>query len=347
MDQVQLRLLKQRIIAQADNPNGNVRRMVAMAIRELNIRDEIVSILNKYLVDKQWQVRFEAVRTLKYTSAGDKDSAISFLARRLGIEYGDLRGGILAILSGNVTTEKEGDVAKKEIVGEVKKEIAISIAWLDHAILIDPLMAGLASENPNIQIAGAVGLGNVGHPKAVPELEKAATNSALDSKVRKAAIVSLGKIKEKNSFNSLKQLIDDKSEDIRKEAVIAINHLKHENAHEVFLRTIKDSSPSVREVSCIALGNVKKREYIEYLFDALKDLQPNVRKAAAEAIGSWREIESIPYLLDRMDDGNEYVQNEIALAYLRFPRILDRLNIEDFLLGKTTIDQEEVVDEAN
>ncbi len=331
MNVVQLNRLKARIVELADHPNGNVRRAVALSLREFKISENTVSILNRYLVDKQPMVRLEAAKTIRY-NYGDSESAVSFLAKRLGCDYNSLRPTVLSILSGSVSTEKEGDVKKRELIAEVKREIAVSAAWIDHDLLINPLIQYLGSDNPQARIAGAVGLGNIGHPKACAPLEELALKSEEDTKVRKPAIVSLGKIKEPSSAESLARLTEDKSDEVRREAVIALNHIKPEGAEEVFLKTISDESPAVREVSCIALGNLKNRDHMEKIVACLKDTQPTVRKAAASVLGSWREIDSLPFILDRIDDGNEFVQNEVALAYLRMPRSTGRNDLEVFFL---------------
>jgi len=333
MDKVKLNKLKSTILSMAEHPNANIRKFVAIAIRELNIKENTVSVLNKYIIDKQPVIRLESAKTIRYV-AGNTDSAVSMLIKRLGVDYNEARPLILGIISGNVSTEKDADVNKREPIADVKKEIAISIAWLDHSLIVDPLLTYLNSDNESGKIAGAVGLGNVGHPKALEALEKTALDAAVDIKVRKAAIVSIGKIKSITSFETLKTLVEDKSDEIRKETVIAMNHVKHEESEQIYIKTINDDSPSVREVSCIALGNLKDKQYMPNILGLLNDLQPNVRKAAASVLGSWREKNAIPFLLERIEDGNDFVQNEVVTAYLRVPKPTS-FDLEEYLLNFT------------
>ena len=332
MDILEIGRIKENILELAEHSNANIRRVVAIAIREFDLKDGTTTILNKYLIDKQWTVRYEAAKTIKY-HFGNKESAVNFIAKRLDVGYDKLRPTILSILAGNVKTEKEkeGDIAKKETVAEVKKELAISAAWIDKSLILNPLLGYLDSTNPQHRTAGLVGLGNIGNPESLKKIEEIAQKDE-ELTVRKSAVVAIGKIKSSQSFEILKTLVEDKHDDIRREAVIAINHIKPENADEILIKSIFDSSPRVREVACIALGNLKNKEHLPYIIKLLDDKQPNVRKAAANVLSNLREINALPYVLKKITDSNEFVQNEAALAYIRFPRITGKIDMENFLI---------------
>lgn len=331
MEKKKLSHLKEKILDLADSSNPNIRRMVAVAIRELNIDEGGLTVLGKYLTDKQWQIRLEAAKSMRFVHS-DRETAYNLLAKRFDVDYSYLRGIVLAIVRGEVTTDQDGDVNKKELQAEVKAEIAVSMAWLDHSLVIDPFKALISSDLTPNKTAGIVGLGNIMFSDAASIIEPLALKRDEDIKVRKAAIVALGKMRAQSSFETLKKLSEDNNDDIRKEALIAINHIKPEGADIIYKKCIGDKNAGVREVACIALGNLKNRDNLGEILQFLNDNHASVRVAAARVIADWKEPGSFPSLLERVSDGSEQVQNEIATAYMKIHRNSNNFNLENYLL---------------
>ncbi len=317
------------ILMLSESKNDNIRKMVAVAIRDFEIKDGTAQILMSYLTDKNPNIRFEAAKSLRYV-APKNGAANSVFAKRLGVNPQDLRQTVVAILSGKDPNKdkKNEDIAKKEPIPQIRNELARSAAWLDESLVIEPLLSYLASSNPQSKIAGAVGLGNIEYPETLSALEKVALNKEEDVTVRKSAIVSIGKIGHISSTETLKGLTGDKSDEIRKEAIIALNHIKPEDGDKIYLDFLTDGSHSVREVACIALGNTNMREHLGTIASMLDDPHPVVRKAAASVLGSWRDVSVAQYLMNHITEDADECLNEIALSYMKILRPEGRLIVD-------------------
>lgn len=318
-----------QILILSESKNDNIRKMVAVAIRDFEIKDDTAQILMSYLTDKNPNIRFEAAKSLRYV-APKNGAANTLFSKRLGVNPQDLRQTVVAILSGKdpFKEKKNEDISKKETIPQIRKELARSAAWLDESLVIEPLLSYLTATNSQSRIAGAVGLGNIEYPETLSALEKVALTKNEDLTVRKSAIVSIGKIGHTTSTETLKELTKDNSDEIRKESVIALNHIKPEDGDKIYLDLLTDGSHIVREVASIALGNTNMREYLETIASMLDDPHPAVKKAAASVLGSWRDTSVAQYLMKHITEDSDECQNEIALSYMKISRPEGKLIVD-------------------
>jgi hypothetical protein len=141
--------------------------------------------------------------------------------------------------------------------------------------LADPQLRQAASEAP-------IGIGS----PAVPPLVAALGHVWCD--LRKAAALTLGEIRDKDSLPALIRALRDKDWAVREAAVIALGKLQDSAALDPLCQALLDSDEWVRQRAAQVLGELGDPDAMEALIAARQDRDELLVKHAEEAIRAIR-----------------------------------------------------------
>lgn len=181
--------------------------------------------------------------------------------------------------------------------------------------------------------------------KAVPVLLNCLKDKKSNYKVRFAAADALGKIGDKNAFDSLTLIAcdtDEKSAYVKESAITALGNLGDDRAIDVFSSIMsskevfldKFSYLKERIIEAISKLDISKnKKAIDILKTSLLDLSPTVRINTIEALMNLDNLCGWDLIYDRLlyDDNFEVKKNAlIALYNLSDRKILDEVILGDF-----------------
>ncbi len=140
----------------------------------------------------------------------------------------------------------------------------------------------LSSEIPELRMAAANALGQLGEPSAVPAL----INSLADDnpQVRIRACSSLAVIGHSRAVPALIELLSDANGQVRHEAAVSLASIGDDQALYALLNMLDDENPSIRRIAASSLGQAGSVRAVQPLADALADEHSAVRSAAVFSI---------------------------------------------------------------
>ncbi len=140
----------------------------------------------------------------------------------------------------------------------------------------------LSSEIPELRMAAANALGQLGEPSAVPAL----INSLADDnpQVRIRACSSLAVIGHSRAVPALIELLSDANGQVRHEAAVSLASIGDDQALYALLNMLDDDNPSIRRIAASSLGQAGSVRAVQPLADALADEHSAVRSAAVFSI---------------------------------------------------------------
>lgn len=141
-----------------------------------------------------------------------------------------------------------------------------------------------------VKIFSSADLDNMRNSEDVEGLVNA-LNPDEDKKIREKAAYILGDIHaEKAAVESLIQVLDDEYWPIRKVAVLSLGRIGDRQAVEPLIKVLKDDYWHVRETAALALGAMGDKRAVEPIIAALKDGDLNVRCEVVDALGNLGAI---------------------------------------------------------
>lgn len=186
---------------------------------------------------------------------------------------------------------------------------------------------------------------NYQNKACVPILLNCLNDKNSNYKIRLAAAEALGKIGDKNAFESLSNVINDEKENsayIKESAVTALGMLGDNRALDVFdtiLNTKQmflDKFSYIKERIIEAISKLeisKDKKALNILKNALMDNSPRIRISAIEALQNSEFDNSYELIYDRLlyDDNLEVKKNAlIALYNISDRKILDKVLEGDY-----------------
>ncbi|MEW6381536.1 MAG: HEAT repeat domain-containing protein [bacterium] len=172
---------------------------------------------------------------------------------------------------------REKSLPAREIVPASEKIIS-------HPVnAVEPLIADLKDQDPQVREDAAEALGKIKNVRAVEPLIAALKDES--PKVRENAAEALGRIRDAGAVNSLIVALQDEDRNVREEAAEALGRIgKAGAAVEPLIAALRDEDQEVREEAAEALGKIKDLRAVEPLIAALKDEEPEVKENAARAL---------------------------------------------------------------
>ena len=140
----------------------------------------------------------------------------------------------------------------------------------------------LSGEVPELRMAAANALGELGVEDAVPALAKVFDDS--DSRVRARAARATGVIGDQRATEPLTGLLSDPKASVRLEAAEALGRIGNRQALQALLELYDDSDERVRRIAVSGFGNFENDRPVEALIDALGDDVSAVRRTAVYSL---------------------------------------------------------------
>ena len=140
----------------------------------------------------------------------------------------------------------------------------------------------LGSEVPELRMAAASALGQLGEPSAVPKLVEALDDENPNVRVRAAA--ALSQLDHPKAVPALIEKLSDPRGDVRREAAVALASIGTDQALAALLDMLDDPNTSIRRIAASSLGEAGSVRAVQPLTDALNDESSAVRSAAVFSI---------------------------------------------------------------
>ncbi|MFB6165000.1 MAG: HEAT repeat domain-containing protein [Haloarculaceae archaeon] len=140
----------------------------------------------------------------------------------------------------------------------------------------------LSADVPELRMAAANALGELGKTDVLPQLLEALEDS--DPRVRARVARALGRLADARAVDGLIERLTDPSGEVRKEAAEALGTIGNQRALSALLTMFDDDRPVVRRIAVGAMGNFGDARPVEGLVAALSDEDPSVRRTAVYSI---------------------------------------------------------------
>ncbi len=140
----------------------------------------------------------------------------------------------------------------------------------------------LGSDIPELRMAAASALGQLGEASAVPNLAKALEDENPNVRVR--ACAALAQLDHPKAVPALISRLSDPHGKVRREAAVALASIGTDQALAALLDMLDDSSTSIRRIAAASLGEAGTVRAVQPLTNALNDESSAVRSAAVFSI---------------------------------------------------------------
>jgi HEAT repeat protein len=161
------------------------------------------------------------------------------------------------------------------------------------------LIQAVLSPNPNTKMGGALYLGMVSDPNAMPILLKIITDKTLPVPVRTMVTYSVGSMKKREALSPLISLLKEASKELQLAAAYAIGNLGFSDvdASAALLDKCQDRQWDIRHAATVALGQIKDPRALEYIKHLLKEeKESSSRVELIRALGDLGGEEAITIL---------------------------------------------------
>ena len=140
----------------------------------------------------------------------------------------------------------------------------------------------LTSDVPELRMAAASALGQLGEPSAVPKLVNALEDE--NSNVRVRACAALAQLDHPKAVPPLIERLSDPHGEVRREAAVTLASLGTDQALAALLDMLDDPNTAIRRIAAASLGEAGSVRAVQPLTDALNDESSAVRSAAVFSI---------------------------------------------------------------
>ena len=201
----------------------------------------------------------------------------------------------------------------------------------------------IKNQNPNHKTLAIKVIASYKNTKAVPILLECLKDENSNYKVRFAAADALGKIGDKNAFDTLSLIAsneNEKSTYVKESAVVALGNLGDKRAINIFSSILSDKQMFLDKFSYLKeriveaiskLDVANETKAIEILKKSLLENSPCVRISAIEAFMKLETKESYDLIYERLrnDESIEVQKNALVALY----NLSDRKILDEVLMG--------------
>jgi len=300
------------------DPEPEIRKRVAVILS--NIGKPAVEPLTRYLASWQGSVDPWLVELLESLKPAE---GVDFLLKHLNEAEPAVRSAIAKALGaiGIEYKNEPGMVTVKAMEGllellrdlnpQVQVAAAVALGNLGREAAVNPLLDELKDDNPEVRKAAAVALGKIGTTAAGAELNRLANNDPV-VEVQEAARQALEQISER----SVRSLLEALSSADMNEWEAAMNKLLA--AGQVALpplkRLAKRGDVDIRRLVAGVLGMIGDQSGLEPLCWLVDDAESGVRLAAVQALGKIRHVRAAERLSQLLEDPDPKIAGMAANA---------------------------------
>lgn len=204
----------------------------------------------------------------------------------------------------------------------VRRDMARYLGELRYKKATLDLVEKLKDPDPEVRIACAYALGNIGARHTMGILRDVLDDTGEEMPVRLAAAVALGQMGDQQAVRFLIYQLTSTDEKVRTPAVEALRAIG-KPAAKLLEEAAKDKDPLRRWGAVAALGETGDPKVAPVLLKALQDESSDIRAVASSALGKLRYAGAIPKLVQALGDKSEQVQAhaEWALEQIGNPAI--------------------------
>jgi HEAT repeat protein len=155
---------------------------------------------------------------------------------------------------------------------------ADSADWVKAKAFTEALSADL----PELRMAAANALGDVGDPDAVPDLIERFDDP--DPRVRARAARACGEIDDARAVEPLTDLLGDRKATVRRAAAESLGRIGNRQALSALLGLYEDEDDRVRRIAVAGFGTFENDRPVDALIEALGDPSAPVRRTAVYSL---------------------------------------------------------------
>jgi HEAT repeat protein len=202
----------------------------------------------------------------------DREDVIDALVEAATAEEGDVVAAAVDSLDELGREAVEALVARR---AEVDPEGA---DWVRATAFANALSADV----PELRMAAANALGDVGHAETVPQLVERFDDP--DARVRARAARACGRIDDARAVEGLAGLLGDPKGTVRREAAEALGRIGNRQALAALLGLYDDEDERVRRIAVAGFGTFHNDRPVDHLVDALDDEAAAVRRTGVYSL---------------------------------------------------------------
>ncbi len=275
-------------------------RLAAMEpLVELGFVEAVPPLLHLVFYDESETVRKAAAATLGRLAPSDAAGRLGQVAehedpelRILAVEgLGEM--GVLAAIDPLFKSALTDDDFR------VRQAAARGLGRTSHPRALNLVWAAFNNEDPDLRVAAAEILGEMGNLWAMGPLAEAALYD-VEKRVRIAAAKALGKLEPKGALERMVGPLERGNSEVRVAAAEAMSYLRNGNALVPLAEAaLLEDVEAVRTAAAISMGVLDSERAVQLVLPFLEDARGNVRLAAVEAlanIGNESAAEHLPDL---------------------------------------------------
>jgi HEAT repeat protein len=195
------------------------------------------------------------------------------------VSAADEEEGQVAAAAVDALDQQGQDAVERLLVRMADVDVDADAAdWVKAEAFMGALEAGV----PELRMAAANALGELGESDAVPGLVDRFEDP--DPRVRARAARACGDIGDPRATGPLAGLLSDPSADVRREAAEALGGIGNRQALEALLDLYDDADERVRRIAVGAFGQFDNDRPVDPLVRALGDASPAVRRTAVYSL---------------------------------------------------------------
>jgi len=217
----------------------------------------------------------------------------------------------------------------KDSSREIRQLSAQALGAVGDKSSVPALKEMLSDPNDSLKITVAVALAKLGDRAGIAEIRKILKNvpqlsdnpkplervkAIAKGTVRAQAARELGNLKDIDSIELLKIMIDDEDGRVADASLIALAKMGDPAGKKEFISALESTKQEVRAKAAEALGEIGDQNALEPLRKRLKDWDKGAKAAAVLALGKLKDKQSAPVIREMLWDKEDVLKENAAQA---------------------------------
>lgn len=134
--------------------------------------------------------------------------------------------------------------------------------------------------------------------------------------LRMAAASALGQLGEQSAVPQLVDRLDDEDPNVRIRCCAALSQLDHPKAVPALIERLSDPHGGVRREAAVALASIGTDQALAALLDMLDDPNTSIRRVAASSLGASGAIQAVEPLANALNDESSDVRSSAMFSII-------------------------------